>query len=55
MSSFRSDHMEGPCKQTLSQFPLPREQSDKLSPVEAASAADCTKYDKEWMDHRDGS
>jgi len=39
--------MEEPCRQTLSQFPLPREQFDKLSPMEAASAANCTMYDKE--------
>lgn len=47
LSSFRSDHMEGPCRQTLSQFPQLREQSDKLYPTEAASAANCTKYAKE--------
>lgn len=50
LSSFQSDHMEGTCRQTLSRFPLPREQSDKLSPQEASSAANCTKFDRRWMD-----
>lgn len=50
LSSFQSDHMEGTCRQTLSRFPLPHEQSDKLSPQEASSAANCTKFDRRWMD-----
>lgn len=43
LSSSQSDHMEEPCRQTLFQSPLPHEQSDKLSPGEAASAVNCIR------------